>query len=182
MAPQTFGALPLEGFFGPTQPLSGIVNSFFTPLGTGAVIRAWAIDPRIAEPSPIVATDRIQRPPSTGQAVTGTVTARSLGETVFLVETIESSIYTAEVRGDIHPLFIRGDCNLDDLVDLADAVFALDALFRGGASFRLFEACNPNDDASVDIADAVYLLSHLFRGGPAPPPPFPAKDRDPDPP
>ena len=180
-SPINFIADPLEEFFGPLQQFSGFVHNFASDLRTGFEVRAWAIDPRIAEPGNLLATDEFHWP-SHAQKVIGTVTARSPGQTLFLVDTIEPSTYRAEIRGDIHPLFIRGDCNLDDLVDLADAVFELDALFRGGAPFRLHEACNPNDDGSVDIADAIHLLSHLFRGGPAPPPPFPGKDRDPDPP
>ena len=180
-SPMSFFARPLEEFFGPHQELPGWIHNFVANLKAGSEIRSWAIDPRIAEPRFMIATDESLWP-SRAQVVTCTVTARSPGKTVFLIDTFESSTYTADIRGDIHPLFIRGDCNLDGLVDLADTVFTLDALFRGGAPFRLFEACNSNDDASVDIADAVYLLGHLFRGGPAPPSPFPEKGRDPDPP
>ena len=161
--------------------MSGVIGNFFNPAIVGSEIRAWSLQPGIAEPGAIEVTNRFLSFPGV-QEVTWTVTARSVGQTVFVTDTWEASIYTADIRGDLNPLFIRGDCNLDDSVDLSDAVFELDALFRGGAPFRLFEACNANDDDSVDIADAIYLLSHLFRGGPAPPLPFPEKGRDPDPP
>ena len=180
-SPMAFFARPLEEFFGPVQVLPGWIHNFVSDLKPGSEIRAWAIDPRIAEPRSMVALDETLWP-SYSQVVTCTVIARTPGKTLFLVDTVEATTYTAEIRGDLNPLFIRGDCNLDDSVDLSDAVFELDALFRGGAPFRLFEACNANDDDSVDIADAIYLLSHFFRGGPAPPLPFPEKGRDPDPP
>lgn len=67
--------------------------------------------------------------------------------------------------------FRRGDADLDGRTGLTDAIFTLDALFRGGAPLACADSADSNDDGRVDIADAVALLGYLFRGGPEPPAP-----------
>jgi hypothetical protein len=64
---------------------------------------------------------------------------------------------------DVHDSsFRRGDCNADAGQDLSDAVFLLDALFRGGARPDCADGCDSNDDGSIDISDAVSILLALF--------------------
>ena len=67
--------------------------------------------------------------------------------------------------------FVRSDVNDDSLINLADAITVLDALFLGGA-INCMDASDTNDDELSNIADGVYLLSYLFSGGPPPPAPF----------
>ena len=76
--------------------------------------------------------------------------------------------------------FRRGDANLDDLVNIADAVGILDATF-GGPPLACDSAGDVNDDGGVDIADPIALLAFLFSGGVAPPAPFPDCGSDPTP-
>ncbi len=71
------------------------------------------------------------------------------------------------------PEFLRGDCNGDGNVDLADAVCAINWLFGGAVELSCLSALDTNGDATVDIADPVSLLSFLFGGGSAPVEPFP---------
>lgn len=61
--------------------------------------------------------------------------------------------------------FIRADINDDALINLADAVSLLNALFLGGV-VSCDDATDTNDDELSNIADAVYLLSYLFTNGP----------------
>ena len=62
--------------------------------------------------------------------------------------------------------FIRGDCNLDLGVNVADAVFLLSSLFVPGATpLGCRDAGDVNDDGGVNVADAVFLLSSLFVPG-----------------
>jgi len=70
--------------------------------------------------------------------------------------------------------FLRGDSNVDGEVNLTDAVFTLEWLFRGGRRPDCLDAADSNGSRDVDIADPVYSLNFLFIGGPAPPAPFPA--------
>lgn len=75
-------------------------------------------------------------------------------------------------------LFIRGDGNGDNLINIADAVFVLAYLFQMGPADCL-DALDVNDDGAVNIADGIYLLDNLFTMGQDPPPPFPNPGIDP---
>lgn len=79
--------------------------------------------------------------------------------------------------------FIRGECNLDGMFNIADPVFLLGALFPQGSPPVLdcADACDANDDGTLNIADAVTALATLFpQGPPIPlPPPFPGCGNDP---
>jgi hypothetical protein len=77
--------------------------------------------------------------------------------------------------------FLRGDASGSGLVDLSDAVFTLDHLFRGGEPPSCEKAADSNDDGGVDISDAVYTLLFLFLGGEVIPPPYPEPGPDPTP-
>jgi hypothetical protein len=80
-----------------------------------------------------------------------------------------------EVRAGGEPVapvrFIRGDANADGKVDIADAVFTLEALFGGTRSLPCSDAADANDDGEIDISDPIRTLLFLFAGGPPPPPP-----------
>ncbi|MFN0060600.1 MAG: hypothetical protein ACKVX7_19260 [Planctomycetota bacterium] len=68
--------------------------------------------------------------------------------------------------------FRRTDCNVDGVLDIADVVYLLDALFVVATQLACVDACDTNDDGVVNIADAIYALSAQFGGGPPPAPPF----------
>ncbi len=67
--------------------------------------------------------------------------------------------------------FLRGDSNRDVKLDIADAVFTLDALFTGGTLWRCADSADANDDGRVDISDPVAALLWLFQAGSALPAP-----------
>lgn len=71
--------------------------------------------------------------------------------------------------------FVRGDCNEDGSVNIADPVNLLTFLFPSGAPIVLGcgDACDANDDGSLNVADAVAALSALF-GNPTIPLPAPS--------
>ncbi|MGE3166939.1 MAG: hypothetical protein AB7O52_18700 [Planctomycetota bacterium] len=83
---------------------------------------------------------------------------------------------TATVVG---PIFIRGDANGDEKVNVADAIFELDILFSNAPPAPCADATDANDDGSLNIADPIYTLGYLFDGGTPPPPPFPTRGPDP---
>ena len=58
-------------------------------------------------------------------------------------------------------------------INLADAIFILNWLFRGADAPDCIETANTNDDTGINLADGVYLIGYLFRGSSAPPSPFP---------
>ena len=73
--------------------------------------------------------------------------------------------------------FMRGDANLDGLINIADVIRTLTVLFGGPGfigeqdSFECAGAADTNGDQLNDVADPVYLLQHLFSEGDPPPPP-----------
>lgn len=58
--------------------------------------------------------------------------------------------------------FIRGDCNSDGLVDIADPAATMAYLFLGLYSPGCMDACDSDDSGMVDLADVVNTLSFLF--------------------
>ena len=70
--------------------------------------------------------------------------------------------------------FIRGDCNNDDIVNIADGIFILNNLFQSGPAGGCAEACDANSDAAFDSSDAIFIFNYQFLGGGAPAAPFPS--------
>ena len=68
--------------------------------------------------------------------------------------------------------FLRGDCNGDGSLNLADAIQLLGVLFSGDPAPSCTDACDFNDDGTNNIADAISGLGYLFSGDPDLPPPF----------
>ncbi len=78
-------------------------------------------------------------------------------------------------------LFVRGQINADQEIDLSDCIGLLDHLFLDGKGPPCLDAADVNDDGNWDTSDVVYLLSYLFLGGPEPKEPFPEPGEDPSP-
>ncbi len=73
--------------------------------------------------------------------------------------------------------FIRGDANMDSVLDISDVVKILLYKFSG-AQLLCLDAADANDDGRIDISDAQYITNHLFKSGPAPKSPYPEKGLD----
>ncbi len=70
--------------------------------------------------------------------------------------------------------FVRGDCNGDGPINIADSIFLLNLLFVSPPPVSTCqEACNTNGDLNGNIADVIYGLNFLFADGPSPLPPWP---------
>lgn len=82
----------------------------------------------------------------------------------------------------VEQVFIRGDVNLDILVDIADIIFHLNYTFLDGPTPLCLDAGDANDDGVSDISDSIFLMYYLFLDGPQPWPPFhvPGTDFTPD--
>lgn len=71
--------------------------------------------------------------------------------------------------GFVHAAHVkRGNPNADGLIDLGDAIYILNYLFKSGPNPCPVEAGDVNCDGLVDLGDAIFLLNYLFKGGPAP--------------
>lgn len=69
--------------------------------------------------------------------------------------------------------FVRGNCNGDSSVNIADGIWILNELFQNGPSGTCAAACDINDDDLYDMADAVYVIYYRLLDGPEPTAPFP---------
>jgi hypothetical protein len=63
---------------------------------------------------------------------------------------------------------LPGDANADGVVNVADVVFVVNFLYRGGDPPIPMEAGDANCDEIVNVADVVYLVNYLYRGGDPP--------------
>jgi hypothetical protein len=70
--------------------------------------------------------------------------------------------------------FVRGDANVDQQVDIADAIWVVNELLRQGPRSPCPRASDVNGDALYDLADAMFLIHWMFLSGPSIPRPYPA--------
>jgi hypothetical protein len=75
--------------------------------------------------------------------------------------------------------FIRGDSNNDGRHNIADAIWTVNAIFRGGPPSPCQHAADANGDGAEDLTDVIYTILHQFLGGAAPPAPYPNCGRNP---
>ena len=61
-----------------------------------------------------------------------------------------------------------GDANNDGLVNVGDAVFVINFVFKGGPPPPCRCEGDANGDGLVNVGDAVYVINFVFKGGPAP--------------
>ena len=61
-----------------------------------------------------------------------------------------------------------GDANGDHAINVGDAVFVINYIFKGGMTPSPIAAGDGNCDHAVNVGDAVYTINYIFKGGPAP--------------
>ena len=64
---------------------------------------------------------------------------------------------------------IRGDCNYDMALNVADLTWMVDYLLKTGPPPPCFEEGDANGNCAVNVADLTYLVDYLFKSGPPPP-------------
>lgn len=64
--------------------------------------------------------------------------------------------------------FVCGDANGDRGINVADAVFLINHVFKSGSAPNPLLAGDANNDGNVNVGDAVRIINHVFKGGPAP--------------
>lgn len=62
--------------------------------------------------------------------------------------------------------YVCGDANGDGEVNVADAVFTINFVFKAGPGPDPIEAGDANGDGACNVGDAVYTVNFVFRGGP----------------
>ena len=64
--------------------------------------------------------------------------------------------------------YIAGDANCDGAVNVGDAVYIINYVFKGGPAPIPYAAGGANGDPDVNVGDAVYLINFIFNNGPPP--------------
>ncbi len=73
---------------------------------------------------------------------------------------------TYQVEEGYH--YKNGDANRDATLNVGDAVFVVNYIFKGGPAPNPLLAGDANCDRTVNIGDAVYVINYIFKSGPAP--------------
>jgi len=66
----------------------------------------------------------------------------------------------------------RGDANGDAVINIGDAVYIVNYIFKAGFAPEPLENGDANCDDDINIGDAVHIVNYVFKGGPAPCPSF----------
>lgn len=133
------------------QPVSAPQRSQFTPSRQEYVLVADVLD-AFAGPSE---SDNYKMPVNSGgqPSPIGLSGSASWG--------IEAG-YVLAVR------VIRGDVNVDRIINVGDVVYLVSYLYKGGPQPCPVESGDVNLDRIVNVGDIVYLVSYLYKGGPPP--------------
>ncbi|MCK5128017.1 MAG: hypothetical protein KAR42_17300, partial [candidate division Zixibacteria bacterium] len=78
------------------------------------------------------------------------------------------NVCETEVRYFTTNLFVCGDANGDEFVNIGDGVFIVNYAFKGGPAPDPVESGDANCDDQTNVGDAVYIINYAFKGGPAP--------------
>jgi len=61
-----------------------------------------------------------------------------------------------------------GDANIDNGINVGDAVYLINYVFKSGPAPVAWKAGDANCDGLVNVGDAVRLINHVFKGAPSP--------------
>jgi len=117
------------------------------------------------------------------EGITGAGVVPIFNRAAVFNESVEPRLYDGCLCVGGRADFIRGDCNTDRWVDIADPAATMSYLFLNVYDPSCLDACDSNDDGMVDLADVCATLRFLFKLGPIlpDPGPFPPGGFDPTP-
>jgi agmatine/peptidylarginine deiminase len=83
--------------------------------------------------------------------------------------TVEVSDTYSTVNQEITISVYRcGDANSDSDINVADAVFLINYVFKGGPAPEPMLAGDANSDGELNVADAVFIINYVFKSGSPP--------------
>lgn len=68
----------------------------------------------------------------------------------------------------IYRTMMVGDSNGDRDINIGDAVYIINHVFKGGPGPEPLIMGDSNCDAATNVGDAVYMINHVFKSGPGP--------------
>jgi hypothetical protein len=90
--------------------------------------------------------------------------------TVHIAGTIEKTAIGGISIQVVPPIniFICGDVNGDETVNLLDVLYLINYVYKGGPAPNPLESADVNSSGTINIVDIVYLINFLYKGGPVP--------------
>lgn len=61
-----------------------------------------------------------------------------------------------------------GDANNDGSINVGDAVYMINYVFKGGPGPDCGDEGDANNDCALNVGDAVFLVNYVFKSGPPP--------------
>ena len=112
-------------------------------------------------------------------AVTGRAYGLAVANGVLHVSTDRGTIHTFREPGSFDgEVFVRGDANVDGVLDISDGITVLLHLFVGKSALVCEDHGDADDSGALDVTDAIYMLDYLFQNGEPPAAPFPGAGLD----
>jgi hypothetical protein len=71
--------------------------------------------------------------------------------------------------GRTSPQYAHGDANGDQIMDVSDAIYLLNYLYKSGDSPEPLDCGDADCDGQVNVEDVIYLLNYLYKNGDPPP-------------
>jgi hypothetical protein len=90
------------------------------------------------------------------------------GTYYLMIDTWSMSTRLTQFYIHIDSYYRCGDADVNDLVNISDAVYLINYIFSGGPSPAPLASGDVNLSGLITISDAVYLINYIFAGGPAP--------------
>ena len=66
--------------------------------------------------------------------------------------------------------YLYGDANGSHLVNVGDAVYLINYIFKNGAIPRPLNSGDPDGNCAINVGDAVFMINYVFKNGEAPGP------------
>ncbi|PKK84678.1 MAG: hypothetical protein CVT49_02320 [candidate division Zixibacteria bacterium HGW-Zixibacteria-1] len=94
------------------------------------------------------------------------------GECVNGIATDGQNIYVADAYGffilNAGIDYVCGDATNDGAVNLLDAVYMIDYLYKNGEPMAYSDAGDTDGSGAINLLDIAYLINYLYKNGPAP--------------
>nr|MBN2277649.1 hypothetical protein [candidate division Zixibacteria bacterium] len=84
------------------------------------------------------------------------------------IDTSKVYIFNGSLTIELPPPYDCGDVNCSNSVNILDATYMINYLYRGGPAPCVADLMDVNCDTKRNILDATYLINYLYRGGPSP--------------
>jgi len=124
----------------------------------------------------------VSHPPFSGEVLQLSLTCSNFIESYGAIVDTVDAVYrvTWEYSGEttthavggtvtlVPDLYMAGDANGDQAINVGDAVYMINYVFKGGPAPDPLSTGDSNGDCALNVGDAVYLINYVFKSGPNP--------------